>query len=190
MHVDFSLDRIKECAKNITLINSKYRLFSSNEIFNQFTYESFEFLSLGVYIDINLNSVSDNKTEISIEIRRKIGTFNESHEVTHANDHIVNIVNYLSQLTFISPEQISLLKVKEQKAVPVIIKSKKDKNTATILAFFPWRDRYTQILPGTNRNGNCLHIILLDFYSCMHCLYRFLCIHLYFTNKFDLKYNR
>ena len=45
-------------------------------------------MSLGVYIDINLSSVNENKTEITIEIRRKIGSFDQSHEVTNANKHI------------------------------------------------------------------------------------------------------
>ncbi|WP_430827188.1 TM2 domain-containing protein [Chryseobacterium indologenes] len=190
LHVDFSLDRIKECAKNITLINSKYRLFSSNEIFNQFTYESFEFLSLGVYIDINLNSVSDNKTEISIEIRRKIGTFNESHEVTHANDHIVNIVNYLSQLTFISPEQISLLKVKEQKAVPVIIKSKKDKNTATILAFFLGGIDIHRFYLGQTVMGIAYILFCWTFIPACIAFIDFFVFIFTSQDKFDLKYNR
>ena len=37
------------------LADEKYKFSKANEIFNQYTYESSEFLSLGVYVDINLN---------------------------------------------------------------------------------------------------------------------------------------
>lgn len=137
LSVDFPIDKVRESVKNISVLSSKYKFNSSNEIFNQYTYESYEFLSLGVYIDINLNSVTDHKTEITIEIRRKLGTFNESHEVTHANNHIVNIINYIAQLTAMTSDEINSLKIREQgtKNLPIQIKSKKDKNTASILAF-------------------------------------------------------
>ena len=68
--------------------NNKYKFSKANEIFNQYTFESSEFLSLGVYVDINLNKITEDKTEITVEIRRKIGTFNQSYEITNANEHI------------------------------------------------------------------------------------------------------
>ncbi|SIQ86790.1 TM2 domain-containing protein [Chryseobacterium indoltheticum] len=136
LSVDFPIEKVRQGVKNLSLINQKYRFSNSNEIFNQYTYESYEFLSLGVYIDINLNSVTENKTEITVEIRRKLGTFNESHEVTHANNHIINIVNYIAQLVSMSSDDIIKLKSSQTQNVKVKTQGLKDKNIATILALF------------------------------------------------------
>ena len=125
LSVDLQIEKVRESVKNISLLNSKYKLQSSNEIFNQYTYESYEFMSLGVYIDINLNSISEFKTEITVEIRRKLGTFNESHEVTHANNHIVNIINYIAKLTVMHSDDI--IKLKSQQTQNINLKVQKNK---------------------------------------------------------------
>ena len=108
--VDFPIERVKLSVQNISLINNKYKFTSSNEIFNQYTFEALELLSLGVFIDINLNSLGENKTEITVEIRRKIGSFNQSYEVTRANEHLVKIFDCIAKLTMKSPEEIEELK--------------------------------------------------------------------------------
>ncbi len=108
--VDFSIERVKTSVLNIALINDKYKFSSSNEIFNQYTYEALEFLSLGVFIDINLNKLEEDKTEISVEVRRKIGTFNQSHEVTNANNHLTKIYECIAKLTAMNTEEIENLK--------------------------------------------------------------------------------
>ncbi len=54
-------------------------------------------MSLGVYIDINCSSLTESKTEITIEVRRKVGSFNQSHEVTLANTHIVKITDLIAE---------------------------------------------------------------------------------------------
>ncbi len=86
--IDFPLDKVKVSIERVEKLDKKYKFTKSNPIFNQTTFEATEFLSLGVYIDINLSSVNENKTEITIEIRRKIGSFDQSHEVSNANKHI------------------------------------------------------------------------------------------------------
>ncbi len=135
IQVDFSLEKVRNSVKNISLLDPKYKIFSSNEIFNQYTYESYEFLSLGVYIDIHINSITNTKTEIAIEIRRKLGTFNESHEVTNANNHMFKMYDYLSKLMTLSDDGIQNLKSKPLQQ-PVINKSIKNKTLAALLAFF------------------------------------------------------
>ena len=134
IQVDFSLEKVRNSVKNISLLDSKYKIFSSNEIFNQYTYESYEFLSLGVYIDIHINYITDKKTEIAIEIRRKLGTFNESHEVTNANNHMHKMYDYLSKLMTLSDDGIQNLKNKPLQSA--INKSIKNKTLAAILALF------------------------------------------------------
>ncbi|GEC78152.1 hypothetical protein [Flavobacterium aquatile] len=108
--VDFPIDRVKFSVLNINLENNKYKFTKANEIFNQYTYEATEFLSLGVFIDINLNKISEEKTEITVEIRRKLGTFDQSFEVTKANEHLVKIFDCIANLTTKTPEEIENLK--------------------------------------------------------------------------------
>ncbi len=97
VNVDYSLEKIKEAVLFIRDIDKNYTLTSYNEIFHQYTYQTTEFLSLGVFIDINLSAIGDSKTEITIEIKRKIGAFDKSYEVTLANEHIQKLITYISQ---------------------------------------------------------------------------------------------
>ncbi|HRP90743.1 MAG TPA: hypothetical protein PKX92_11980 [Edaphocola sp.] len=108
--VDFPIERIKQSVQNINLVNNKYKFTKANEIFNQYTYEALEFLSLGIFVDINLNAIEENKTEITVEIRRKIGSFNQAHEITKANEHLDKIFTSIAELTAKSPNEIEALK--------------------------------------------------------------------------------
>lgn len=95
--VDFPLDKVKIGVERIDKLSKQYKFTKSNPIFNQTTFEATELLSFGVYIDINLSSINENKTEIAIEIRRKIGSFDQAHEVTKANQHIENLFETLAK---------------------------------------------------------------------------------------------
>lgn len=97
--IDFAVDELKRAALLIPgYFGNKYQLVESNEVFNQYTYGATEFLSAGVYMDLNLAAVGDGRTEVSIEVRRKIGSFDQAFEVQHANNHIANFVNALTAL--------------------------------------------------------------------------------------------
>ncbi|MFK7048948.1 hypothetical protein FLACOL_01303 [Flavobacterium columnare] len=111
--VDFPIEKVKLSVQNISLRNNKYKFYKSNEIFNQYTFESSEFLSLGVYVDINLNKITEDKTEITVEIRRKIGTFNQSYEIINANEHIEKTFECIAFLITKSPEEIEQYKVSQ-----------------------------------------------------------------------------
>jgi hypothetical protein len=69
-----------------------------DEMFNSYTFAKNEFLSLGVLIDINLIDMGDNKTQINVEIRRKMGAFDESYEVQNASKHIQDVFNGISHI--------------------------------------------------------------------------------------------
>ncbi|WDT68315.1 hypothetical protein [Cloacibacterium sp. TD35] len=114
IQIDFPIEKVKQSVKNISLINKKYKEYNFNEVINQYSFESYEFLSFGVYIDIHLNTINENKTEINIEIRRKIGSFDKSHEITNANEHIAKTLNAISVLLTKSPEEINSLKDNSQ----------------------------------------------------------------------------
>lgn len=97
--VDFTLADCKNAIKKLPgYFKQKYTLEKQNDILNQTTFGALEFLSLGVFIDVNLNSISENKTDITVEIRRKIGAFDTWVEVSKANSHLDNLFNGISAL--------------------------------------------------------------------------------------------
>lgn len=124
--IDFGIDKVKKSVLVIPFINKKYKLNKSNDAFNQYTLDALEFLSLGVFIDFNLSSISDNKTEITIEVRRKVGSFDQSHEVTNANKHIEVLVEVLSKGIMLSDNEIENLKKAEVDSF--IMQNQKSKN--------------------------------------------------------------
>lgn len=84
-------------------------MFKSNKTLNSFTYQTTELLSLGVYIDINCLAINESRTEVIIEVRRKIGGFDKSHEVSLANTHISNLTGLITQ-SIDTEEQERILK--------------------------------------------------------------------------------
>jgi hypothetical protein len=96
--IDFPINSVKDGILNLPKMFKKYRLEKQNPMFNQYTLDGSEFLSLGVYIDFNLTSVSENRTDLSIEIRRKLGAFDNWVEVQNANEHIQKIMDGLSKI--------------------------------------------------------------------------------------------
>lgn len=139
--VDFPIEKVKLSVQNISLRNNKYKFSKANEIFNQYTYESTEFLSLGVYIDINLNKVTEDKTEITVEIRRKIGTFNQSHEITNANAHIEKTFECIAFLITKSPEEIEQYKASQTINKVTSNSSHNSKNNFDNGAEKPWYEK-------------------------------------------------
>lgn len=75
-----------------------------------------EFLSLGVKILINANYKEAELTEISIEIQRQVGTFDQSHEVSQANTHLTNIVKAISYL--IDNPNVDIIEPKSEEIEP------------------------------------------------------------------------
>jgi hypothetical protein len=117
--IDFPISRVKDSVRNISKVYKKYTMEKENPMFNQFTLQASEFLSLGVFIDINLSEQGDNRTEINIEVRRKMGAFDEWIEVQNANNHIQNIIDALSRL--LTNPNVKVQEVKQVSKVPEII---------------------------------------------------------------------
>ena len=115
--VDFPLAHVFETIQFIPLIDKdkKYRFNSKNDILKSLIFEALEFLSLGVYIDINLTEIAESKTQIDLEIRRKVGSFDKSHEVTAANNHISKFSNLISLSIGATEEQITQLRETQEK---------------------------------------------------------------------------
>ena len=110
IEIDFSIDLIKSKIDFIPYKNSKYKLYQKNEVINHYSFHGMEFLSLGVYIDIHLSSVNENRTKIDIEVRRTLGSFDNSSEVTKANDHLQNFLKLISECVVMSDDELIKLK--------------------------------------------------------------------------------
>jgi hypothetical protein len=144
LSLDLSLDKVKTGVERISrLSNNKYKFTKSNAVFNQYTYEASEFLSLGVVIDINLSSINENKTDITIEIRRKVGTFNQPNEVTLANQHFDKIIDFISKGITMSDSDYSLL---ESTNTDQSASSKT--GCVSVLRFFAWSIAVIFLLGG------------------------------------------
>lgn len=117
--IDFPINQVKDGVLNISKVYQKYRINKQNPMFNQYTLEASEFLSLGVFIDINLNQISENKTEVIIEVRRKMGAFDTWVEVQNANEHIQKMIEGLS-ITLTSPVG-EIQQVKQESIWPSVI---------------------------------------------------------------------
>jgi hypothetical protein len=96
--VNFTVDEVNSAFSKIVKINKKYTLQSHNAVMGIFTLSALEFLSVGVYIDLSSRMISQNQTEITIEVRRKIGAFDEAVEVQNANKHIEILLSDITEL--------------------------------------------------------------------------------------------
>ena len=129
--VDFPLDKVKIGVERIDKLSNKYKFTKSNPIFNQTTFEATELLSFGVYIDINLSALNENKTEITIEIRRKIGSFDQAHEVTKANQHIESLFELIAK--GISYNEVEFANFQETEKNELIDKKKRKRKSRLII---------------------------------------------------------
>ena len=129
--IDFPLEKVNTGIERIHKISNKFRFVKNNPTFNQITLEVSELLSLGALVDINLSAINENRTEITIEVRRKIGTFNQAHEVTSANQYIQNLIDLISQGMNMSEDELNNL-ISEQKQQGVDKKKRKQKRRLII----------------------------------------------------------
>jgi hypothetical protein len=110
--IERPIGTIKEVLPLIPLINRKFKKKSFDDILNLYTFRVLEFLSIGVYVDINLTTFEKDKTEVSVEIRRIIGSFDSEliHQFYAANKHIQAIFESISNALQMSEQEINELK--------------------------------------------------------------------------------
>jgi len=133
--IPFQMDKIFNSIQVIPQLNKKYKLTKFNPVFNICTLEALEFLSVGVYIDFTLNEVSENKTEVTIEVRRKVGAFDQAHEVSNANKHLDVLFTNLSSAITLSDEEITKLKNTSQQESIELNKPWYENNFLLVLVF-------------------------------------------------------
>ena len=103
---------ISKLNQTIVLIPQKdktYKFTSKNDVFNLYTFEAPELVSFGVFIDISLSEISENKTTIEIEIRRKIGVLDKSHELIMQILNISKILELINLCVTLRDEKIESL---------------------------------------------------------------------------------
>lgn len=123
--IDFSIEQVMSSIPRIHIASdTKYRVEEINAVFNQVILECLEFLSLGVYIDFNLVKKSETSTEVTIEIRRKIGSFDTDVEIQKANYHFKDLVNHLSEVIVLSDADFNK---KYSKTIEDVAKSEVEK---------------------------------------------------------------
>jgi hypothetical protein len=103
--IDFDSKEVFEKTQYLTKI-TKFKFHSKNEVLKTYRFESLEFLSFGVWVDISISSIAEGKTKIEIEVLRKIGAFDKSYEVSEAGRHIVEISEAISKCIVLTAEQV------------------------------------------------------------------------------------
>lgn len=101
--VNFSHNDVKQAMSNLSTYLGMadapgYQVDHFDEMIGELRLRKTEFLSLGVVIVIHANMVNETTTNISIEVQRAIGTFDQRHEVTYANEHMNLVTQALSSL--------------------------------------------------------------------------------------------
>ena len=129
--LQFSNDQVQSAMSNL----SKYLIGSGTGNYIQHQYDNVigqleliktEFLSLGVSIMVTANTIAENQTKLHVEVRRQVGAFDQSYEVSQARTHLDKVVNGLSTLLQ-NPEVVNQFNDEEIKT-----KSSSETNTSLI----------------------------------------------------------
>jgi hypothetical protein len=96
--IDFPIEQVKVAARNIDKVMKFCHFREENDMFNSYKFSRSEFLSMGALIDINLNSISETKTQVDVEISRQLGAFDEWVEIQKANKHVEETINSIAYI--------------------------------------------------------------------------------------------
>ena len=101
--VQFPIDQVQKSLSNMSSFlkesgKGNYIQDRFDPVLNQLILIKTEFLSLGVKIVIDASYVAENQSKIIIEIQRAIGSFDQPHEVSKANEHMAILSEGFSKL--------------------------------------------------------------------------------------------
>jgi hypothetical protein len=108
--MEYSIPQIKDSIALIPLLDKKYRIVLAGESQDRVTLESKEFLNSAVFVDFNLATIQENKTDVTLKIRRKKRSFDQHFEVTNAFIQIDNLIEQLSKAIALRETEIHELK--------------------------------------------------------------------------------
>ena len=96
--VDFNISEVKKAISKLPKMINNCTLLEQNDTFKKYDFQFTSFLSLGNKLSLTLTEISENKTKITTDTTRMMGTFNESNEVSAANNDYTTMINALSEL--------------------------------------------------------------------------------------------
>ena len=96
--VDFSIKDIKDAILKLPKMLDACKVIDENDIIKKYDLQFTSFMSMGNRLSLQLTEISENKTKITIDTTRMIGSFNESHEVSSANTDYNKMITALSKL--------------------------------------------------------------------------------------------
>ena len=108
--MEYSIPQIKDSISQIPLLDKKYRIALPVESTDRVTLESKEFLNSAVFIDFNLATIQENKTDVTIEIRRNKRSFDEYYETTNTFININDLIEQLYKAIALRETEIHELK--------------------------------------------------------------------------------
>ena len=96
--VDFNISEVKKAISKLPKMINNCTLLEQNDTFKKYDFQFTSFLSLGNKLSLTLTEISENKTKITTDTTRMMGTFNESNEVSAANNDYTTMINSLTKL--------------------------------------------------------------------------------------------
>ena len=135
LQVDFPLNYTYYAAMHIGLFDTSFIHNSHNDILKSMVFSKYELASMGVYIDIQVSSITENKTQINIEVRRKYGSFDETYEVTNANRHIQSVMELISKSLSTSESTRNAIINRQNQPKP---QQQTNTTSSSGLGFFAW----------------------------------------------------
>ena len=97
-----SIPEIKNGIALIPLLDNNYKLAKSDNPIESSILESKEFLNSAVFVAFNLVPIQENKTDVTLEIRRKKRSFDHPFEATNSFISIENLIAQLSKAIALS----------------------------------------------------------------------------------------
>lgn len=96
--VDFPIDVVKTAVSKLPKMLDTCTLLQQDDVIKKYDLQFTSFASAGNKLSVHLVEINENKTKIVTDTTRIIGTYNQSHEVTAANNDYNKMTQALSKL--------------------------------------------------------------------------------------------
>lgn len=106
--VEKNIESVKNVVKNLHKIyTSINEVVEENELINEYYYHIKEGMySMGSKVVFNLKKIDESSTEISIEIMREVGSYDQDYEVSRANDQMKAITTALNTFLNLTESEV------------------------------------------------------------------------------------
>lgn len=101
VNVNFPIDKVKQALEFVDKSSPNFTLKASNNILNSYKFgnrDGFSMIGEGNVVDVNLDTVEENKTSIQIEGSRLIGAINSTTENMSVKDGMDELLTLVSKL--------------------------------------------------------------------------------------------